>query len=63
MAKDSKKEAKSEKEISFLNQLVIALEESEIKLEESYKKNKPEQFDIIRNFMLKLQSKISEEIK
>jgi len=49
--------------ISFLNQLVMTLESAELKLEQAYKKNNPEQLRAIKQFMLKIQKKIYEEIK
>jgi hypothetical protein len=60
---ESKKGADLLGGISSLNKLIIALEEAELKLEQSYKKNKPEQLQAIKEFILKLQKKISEEIK
>ena len=57
-----KKSSKSD-ELSFLGQMVISLEEAEVKLEEAYKKKKPEQFRSIKEFILKLNKKISEAIK
>jgi hypothetical protein len=60
---EGKKEGESRGSISFINQLVITLEESELKLEQAYKKDKPEQVKAIKEFILKLQSKLSEELK
>lgn len=48
--------------ISSLNQLIMTLEEAELKLEQSYKRNKPEQLNAIKDFILKIQKKISEEL-
>jgi hypothetical protein len=48
--------------MSFLNQLLISLEESELKLEQAYKKDKPEQLKAIKEFILKLQIKITGEL-
>lgn len=59
---ERKKEGESHEGISFLNQLVMSLEESELKLEQAYKKNKPEQLKAIKEFILKLQKKLAEEI-
>jgi hypothetical protein len=47
--------------VSFLNQLVMTLEGAELKLEQAYKKDKPEQVKAIKEFILKIQKKISEE--
>jgi hypothetical protein len=60
---ERKKGEESSEGISFLNQLIISLEESELKLEQAYKKNKPEQVKAIKEFILKLQKKLSEEMK
>lgn len=49
--------------ISFLHQLIMSLEEAELKLEQAYKKNKPEQVKVIKEFILKIQKKIAEEIR
>lgn len=49
--------------ISSINQLVMTLEEAELKLEQAYKKNNPEQLKSIKEFILKIQKKISEELK
>jgi len=49
--------------ISLINQLVMTLEEAELKLEQAYKKNNPEQLKAIKEFILKIQKKISEELK
>lgn len=58
-----KKGEESSGGISFINQLIMTLEESEKKLEEAYKKNKPEQVSAIKEFILKIQKKIAEELK
>lgn len=49
--------------VSVLNQLTMTLQEAELKLEESYKKNNPEQVRILKEFIIKVQKKIDEEIK
>ncbi len=49
--------------ISFLNQLVRTLEEAELKLEQAYKKNNPEQVKAIKQFILKIQVRIDEVLK
>jgi hypothetical protein len=56
-----KKEELSEG-ISFLNQLLISIEQSELKLEQAYKRNKPEQVKAIKEFILKMQKRLSEEL-
>jgi hypothetical protein len=48
--------------ISFLNQLLISIEQSELKLEQAYKRNKPEQVKAIKEFILKMQKRLSEEL-
>jgi len=53
----------SDQKISILNQLIISLEQSEEKLEEFYIKENHEQFKITRDFMIKIQQKISETLK
>lgn len=64
MKENEKKEvSSSDQKISFLNQLIISLEQSEEKLEESYIKENHEQFKITRDFMIKIQQKISETLK
>lgn len=50
-------------DISFLNQLVISLEQAELKLEEAYKKQNYSQFQSIKEFILKLQKKIDEFVE
>jgi hypothetical protein len=60
---ERKKGGESFEGISFLNQLIISLEEAELKLEQAYKRNKPEQVKAIKEFILKIQKKLSEEIK
>ncbi len=63
MVKEIKEDEKLDYEISFLNQLIISLEKTEEKLEEAYIKKRHEQFKVMRDFMIKLQKKISETIK
>ncbi len=46
-------------EITFLRQLVDALEEAELKLEESYNKKDYESFNKLKKFILDVQRKIS----
>ena len=58
-----KKEELSKEEISFLNQLVKALRESESKLEEYYNKEDHRNFNNAKNFMSTVLKKISEVIK
>jgi hypothetical protein len=63
MGIEVKKEEGSSGGISFINQLIMTLEESEKKLEEAYKKDKPEQVSAIKQFILKIQKKIADELK
>ncbi len=58
-----RKRGESSEGLSFLNQLIMTLEEAELKLEQAYKKNNPEQVKAVKEFILKIQKKISEEIK
>jgi len=55
--KEVKREDPSES-ISFLNQLIRTLEEAELKLEQAYEKNNPEQVKAIKQFILKIQTRI-----
>jgi hypothetical protein len=50
-------------DITFLNQLVLSLEEAEEKLEESYKNKDHEEFLKTKRFILKIQKQIGEIIK
>ena len=50
-------------DLSPLNQLINSLKESELKLEESYKKKDLEKFNEIKKFMLKIHKEISRIIK
>ncbi len=50
-------------DISFLNQLVKSLEESELKLEKAFEKKDSEEFNKSKKFMMKIQKQISEVIK
>ena len=50
-------------EILFLNQMIKSLEESEEKLEESYKKRNYEDFNKTKKVMLRIQEEISKIIK
>jgi len=46
--------------VTFLNHLINALEESELKLEEAYDKKDYENFNRTKKMMLQIQKKISE---
>ena len=50
-------------DIEFLNQLIKALEEAELKLEEAYEKKDYENFNKSKKFIMQIQRKISEVIK
>ncbi len=50
----------SNQDLDSLNQIVLSLEQAEEKLEYSYNKKKPEQFNAIKQFILKLNKKITE---
>tara|TARA_Y100000031_G_C7911786_1_gene244149 strand:- start:86 stop:271 length:186 start_codon:yes stop_codon:yes gene_type:complete len=53
----------TKEEISFLNQLIKSLEESNKKLEEYYIKKDYKNFKNVKKFMLEIQKKISKAIK
>jgi hypothetical protein len=63
MGVKGEKRGESSGSVSFLKQLIMTLEGAESKLEEAYKKNNFEQVKAIKEFILKLQKKIDEEIK
>lgn len=48
---------------SFLSQLITTLEGAQLKLEQAYKKDRSEQVRTIKEFILKIQKKIAEELK
>lgn len=50
-------------DFNFLNQLVVSLEQAEIKLEQAFKRKRPEQFNATKKFILNLNKKILEEIE
>ena len=50
-------------ELLFLSQLVKALEEAELKLEEFYNRDDHKNFNNTKNFMLTVLKKISEVVK
>jgi hypothetical protein len=52
----------SEEDRSFLNSAITSLDHAEKKLEESFNKNNPNQFNSIKKFMSKLNKKVSETI-
>ena len=49
--------------VSILNQLTGSLVEAENKLEQAYEKNNYEQVKAIKEFILRLQAQITEELK
>lgn len=55
----SSKRGQSKEDIMFLNQLVNALEEAELKLEEAYEEKNYEIFDNMKKLIMQIQSKIS----
>jgi hypothetical protein len=61
MGNEVKKEGDQSGSFVFLNNLIITFEEGELKLEEAYKKNNPEQVKVMKEYLLKLQKKIEEE--
>lgn len=62
MDKEEKRED-SPNSTGFLNQLVATLEDASVKLEQAYKKDNAEQVSAIKQFILRIQNKIDEEIK
>jgi len=52
----------NQEDVTFLNHLINALEESELKLEEAYDKKDYENFNRTKKMMLQIQKKISEII-
>jgi len=50
----------NQEDVTFLNHLINALEESELKLEEAYDKKDYENFNRTKKMMLQIQKKISE---
>ncbi len=62
MRKYKEKEGNFEEEIPFLHQLIITLGEAELKLEEAYQKGNAAQFRNMKEFILKISNKISEEM-
>jgi hypothetical protein len=64
MKDEVKKEVGSpNQKIAFLNQLIGSLEQAEEKMEKAYARENHEQFKIMRDFILKVQKRISETIK
>jgi hypothetical protein len=47
----------------LLNQLITSLEDAELKLEEACKKDNYEEAATVKEFILKIQKQIAEEIK
>ena len=66
MAKDTYKSIKEKDQMnenmSFLSQLIKALEEAGLKLEEFYEKKDYKNFDKTKKLILQIQKKISEEL-
>lgn len=60
---EEKKVGDSSGSISSLNQLITTLEEAELRLEQAYKKNNPEQVKTLKEFIIKVKNRIDEEIK
>jgi hypothetical protein len=57
-----KRDPIKEIDVNFLNQIVMTLEQAEIKMEQSFRRKKNEQFNAAKQFILKLNKKISEEL-
>jgi hypothetical protein len=62
MGIEVKKEGESPGGISFINQLIMTLQEAGVKLEEAFKKDNYEQVKVMKEFILKMQTKIGEEL-
>lgn len=58
-----KKEGDQSGSFVFLNRLIIALEEGEVKLEEAYAKKNNEQVKSLKEYIIKIQQKIEEETR
>jgi hypothetical protein len=52
----------SAEERELLNQAIGTLNQAEIKLEESYEKKNPNQFNSIKKFMIKINNKVMETL-
>jgi hypothetical protein len=63
MANQEKKAGDPTGSFPLLNQLIIAMEDAEIKLEDAYSKGNAEQLNSAKNLILQIQKKIAEEIK
>lgn len=61
--RDAGEKEGGENNLNFLNQLVVSLEQAEIKLEQAYKHKRPNQFNAIKQFMIKLNKRILEGIE
>jgi hypothetical protein len=59
---EAKKGSDSAGGISILNQLTMTLQEAALKLEQAFKKNNPEQVKVLKEFILKVQRRIAEEL-
>ena len=62
MGIEVKKEGESPGGISFTNQLIMTLQEAGVKLEEAFKKDNYEQVKVMKEFILKMQKRIGEEL-
>ena len=47
-------------DLKFIDQMMISLEQAELKLEQAYKRKKPNQFDAVKKFILNLNKKIND---
>ena len=63
MVMDGKKGGDFSSGFSLLNQLALTLQEAGLKLEEAFKKGNPEQVKSMKDFILRIQKKMAEEIK
>jgi hypothetical protein len=50
-------------DLSFLNQIVVSIEQAEIKLEQAYRKKRVDQFNAIKQFIIKLNKKVLEVVE
>lgn len=53
----------NKEDLKFINQMVLSLEQAELKLEQAYKRKKPEQFNATKQFIVKLNKKIMDSIE
>ncbi len=63
MANQEQKAGDLDGSFPLLNQLITALEETELKFEEACKKDDAVQMNLLKDYILKLQKQIAQEVK